>query len=415
MRRKWLFFAIVFCLLLSACGQSGADTLVEGAESSDKSAQESAEMQSTQEATPEQEAAAAEEARIAELRAQAAQISSEISALTLGPDIGPELERIQTSYDALTEEGRRYVEDFDTLLELKDAYEQKMETVQEAMDAIDAIGEIDEGSMDAIEFAQACYDAVDPAFRSAVTNAAVLDGAEDACRQAIRDKGTAETQTLIDAGQYQEAMDYAGQYIADHQFEMGSQTELATLQQTAELYLAWQYYNANYLEDTQDLLDHLLGDAITDELYNGAWELQTRMDNYLVSSEPSNGKILSSTISGGYGELTINSGSNPMLIKVEKEYDASKYIYFYVRADSSAMINVPDGDYVVKYASGDVYYGSGAEQPFGRDTSYSQADDVLEFSTSYSGNYVYYSTITLTLYAVAGGNMSSYSIDPDSF
>ena len=86
-----------------------------------------------------------------------------------------------------------------------------------------------------------------------------------------------------------------------------------------------------------------------------------------------------------------------------------------MRGDSSAKINVPDGDYLVKYASGSVYYGSGADYPFGRNTSFSQADDVMEFSTTYSGNYIYYSTITLTLYAVAGGNMSSYSIDPDNF
>ena len=411
MKKKWILFAMVFCLLLSSCGQSAAAQ-------AEEAAREAAELQAAEEAAAaaaaEQEAAAAEEARIAELQAQAADISSDIAALTLGPDMGPALEEIEGAYDALTEEGRGYVEDYDTLLELKDAYEQKMETVQEAVDAIDAIGEIDENSMEDIEYAQACYDEVDPEFLSAVTNASVLDGAEDACRQAIRDKGARETQALIDAGQYQEAMDYAGQYIMDHP-EMGSQTELATLQQTAELYLAWQYYNTNYLEDTQDILDHLTGDAITDDLYAGAWYLQDRLNTWLTSSEPSNGKILSKSISGGYGELTINSGSNPMLIKVERTDDASKYIYFYVRGDSSAKINVPDGDYLVKYASGSVYYGSGADYPFGRNTSFSQADDVMEFSTTYSGNYIYYSTITLTLYAVAGGNMSSYSIDPDNF
>ena len=413
MKQKWML-AIILCLLLSACGQRAPDAAANPVEAS---ASVTAEMQSVSEeaASQEQDEAAAEEARIQELQAQAAQVSEDISALTLGPDIGPELDRIQTDFDGLPEEAQGYVEGYETLTELQRAYETEMQTVQDAVDAIDAIGEIDETSMEAIEYAQSSYDAVTPDFQSAVTNADVLDGAEDACRQAISDKGAAETQALIDAGQYQEAMDYAGAYISDHQFEMGSQTELATLQQTAELYLAWQYYNANYLEDTQDILDHLNGDAITDELYAGAQTLQSRLDSWLASSEPSNGTIMDNTISGGYGELTINSGSTPMLIKVEQNDDASRYIYLYVRADSSATINVPDGSYVVKYATGSTYYGDGAEYPFGRNTSFSQADDVLVFSTEYSGNYVYYSTITLTLYAVVGGNMSSYSIDPDGF
>ena len=36
----------------------------------------------------------------------------------------------------------------------------------------------------------------------------------------------------------------------------------------------------------------------------------------------------------------------------------------------------------------------------------------MSFETTYSGNYVYYSVITLTLYSVEGGNMTSTTIDP---
>ena len=402
---------MILCLLLSGCGQSAADTLVRAAREDSAAGQTEASIDTALPVEQELEEDAVDQA----ILDQAARITGDIAALTLGPEIGPELDRIESDYAALSEDARGYVQNYDVLQGLRSDYDVAMGLVQEAEYAIDEIGVIDENSMDDIEFAQYCYDQVDPDFQSAVSNRDMLNGAYEECQQAIRDKGAADTQALIDAGQYQEAMDYAEAYIYDHQNEMGSQTELATLQQTAELYLAWQYYNGNYLEDTQDILDHLKGDAITDELYDGAVYLQDKMDSWLIYNEPSNGKILSSSISGGYGELTINSGSHPMLIKVERTSDPYKYIYLYVRADSSATINVPDGDYVVKYASGDIYYGSGAEKPFGRSTSYTQADDILEFDTTYSGNYVYYSTIMLTLYAVEGGNMSTYSIDPDSF
>ena len=167
------------------------------------------------------------------------------------------------------------------------------------------------------------------------------------------------------------------------------------------------------IEIPQDILDELTEDAVNDDIYYGAQDLQTTMDGWLASVEPYNGKILDSTISGGYGELTVLSGSGPMLIKVEDSYDSSRYISFYVRADSEAMINVPDGDYYVKYFTGDVWYGMGSL--FGRNTSGYIADDIMSFETTYSGNYVEYSTITLTLYSVAGGNLTSSPLDVDDY
>ena len=436
MKKRIIVFLAVFCFCLSGCG-SPTDLLrgidlpfvdFDSEEDSYASSEEETEEKETAETAEAEEAAkaaeraaaeqaaadqAAEEARIKLLKEQADQITADISVLQFGPDIGPELSRIQSVYDALPADAKKYVDGYSNFCSIQDEYNAAMASVSAAEEAIDAIGEISENSMSAIEDAQASYDSVPAEFQASVSNADLLNGAEDACRQAIGDKGVSETQALIDAGQYQEAADYADQYLLDHQDELGSQTELTAIQQTAQLYLAWELYNTSYLEDAQDILDELTEDAVNDDIYYGAQDLQTTMDGWLASVEPYNGKILDSTISGGYGELTVLSGSGPMLIKVEDSYDSSRYISFYVRADSEAMINVPDGDYYVKYFTGDVWYGMGSL--FGRNTSGYIADDIMSFETTYSGNYVEYSTITLTLYSVVGGNLTSSPLDVDDY
>lgn len=336
---------------------------------------------------------------------------AEIDALEYGPEIDDQLDSIQSAYDELPADYQDKVENYATYLEILDQYEFTMSTVDDAIAAIDAIGTIDENSMEAIDQAQAAYNAVNSEFAYLVTNADVLDGAKEACQQAISDKGVADTQALIDAGRYKDAYNYASNYISEHQFEMGSQTPMTTIMQTAELYWAYELYDQDYVGYTQQILDDLKYDAVTDGIAASANSLQSRLDNYLKTIEPANGTIIDATISGGYGEMTINSGSRPLLVKVEDAYNEWNYIYVYLRANSTTTFNVPDGTYIVKYASGDVYYGDKATKPFGEDTTYKQADDYMQFTTNYYGNTIEYSIITLTLYAVSGGNLGSTTID----
>ena len=86
---------------------------------------------------------------------------------------------------------------------------------------------------------------------------------------------------------------------------------------------------------------------------------------------------------------------------------------FYVRANESATVNLRDGKFTLKYATGNTWYGKG--DLFGPGTQYSLADEVLSYETTYSGNSVYYSTYEVTLYTVLGGNLETESIDADDF
>ena len=388
MRKALLAFFMVLCLCVCGCdSQQSAPT----------------------EPTETDKLVVVEDERINEQKAE--DLVDEINALVLGPDIEDELDRIEEAYEALPSEYKDQVTNYGVYETCRADYDSAMQSVDDAIAAIDAIGTIDENSMPAINSAQAAYNSVNPAFSGLVTNASVLDTAVTECKQAISDKGVADTQALIDAGRYQDAYNYASNYLSEHMNEINSQSDLTKAMQTAEIYWAWQLYEQDYVGYTQDILDHLTGDAVSDGIKSSADELQARLDNYLASIEPYNGTITDATISGGYGELNINSGSSPLLVKVEDVYNPGNYIFVYVRANSTATINVPDGSYYVKYSGGGKYFGDKATEPFGSDTWYKQANDTMQFTTSRDGSYITYSIITLTLYAVQGGNMGSTTID----
>ena len=152
---------------------------------------------------------------------------------------------------------------------------------------------------------------------------------------------------------------------------------------------------------------HYYGDTSSAE---EAAALQEELDEWM-GSEPSNGYTYHDDISGGYGELTIKNGSSPAVIKVEST--SGKYMLFYIKADSNVTVNIKDGDYYVKYASGDTWYSWG--DLFGPYTSYTVADEMLEMETTYYSSSISYTTYEITLYRVAGGNLTTTSISEDEF
>ena len=92
---------------------------------------------------------------------------------------------------------------------------------------------------------------------------------------------------------------------------------------------------------------------------------------------------------------------------------AGKVLVLYVRAGESARVNVKDGEYTFKYASGETWYGMA--EYFGEKTDFYKAMSNLVFSTSYGGGNVYYHEQQITIAPVDGGNMGSLGISEDSF
>jgi len=79
------------------------------------------------------------------------------------------------------------------------------------------------------------------------------------------------------------------------------------------------------------------------------------------------------------------------------------------RSGHQVDMRVPFGTYVVKYASGQKWYGY--QHLFGPDTAYNKADQMFAFRRE--GNQI--KGFSITLYAVPGGNVSSLPINSKDF
>jgi hypothetical protein len=97
------------------------------------------------------------------------------------------------------------------------------------------------------------------------------------------------------------------------------------------------------------------------------------------------------------------------LVKLVDAVSGKSVMTIFVRGGSTVKVDVPLGNYRVKYASGDKWYGD--VFLFGPDTRYSKADDAFLFHRQ--GNDV--SGYTITLYQVAYGNLHTEEIGAEEF
>lgn len=108
--------------------------------------------------------------------------------------------------------------------------------------------------------------------------------------------------------------------------------------------------------------------------------------------------------------LTIEtSGYNAYCVKLVSQHNPNYYVAFFIRPGQTAKYLMPLGDFELRYASGDKWYG--LQDLFGADTVYSKANDILSFT--FDGEY--YNGHTITLYPVSNGNMSTETISEDDF
>ncbi len=125
---------------------------------------------------------------------------------------------------------------------------------------------------------------------------------------------------------------------------------------------------------------------------------------------PSSGHLRN--LSGRVGiaplEISTETGAH-YLVRLENIETGLDELDIFVRGGASVAIDVPLGEYRVKYASGETWYGFA--DLFGPDTAYQQASTSFSFTRDSRG----ISGYTLTLYRVANGNLRSESISPERF
>lgn len=144
----------------------------------------------------------------------------------------------------------------------------------------------------------------------------------------------------------------------------------------------------------------------------GGWSPWSATSTFSVP-RPENGAVLKrlAAFRGGRGQLTIKvDAGRDAVLKLVKEGDTQASIAIYVRADATATVTgIPDGTYRILYARGDAYDVRHAV--FARNMSSAEFDDTIRFTTTATT----YSSWTLTLYAVSGGNAGSSPLPGDAF
>ncbi|WP_433423625.1 hypothetical protein ACQP1V_16195 [Microtetraspora malaysiensis] len=126
-----------------------------------------------------------------------------------------------------------------------------------------------------------------------------------------------------------------------------------------------------------------------------------------------NGTILASAIRGGRGSLTVKNGTAGDSV-VTLVLGKRKAVSVYVRKRSTAKVtNIRDGKYRVYYTSGSDY--DRATRGFTRNCVFQRFDDSLSFTTTYTATQIRWSTWTLTLQKMIGGNASTSDVSPDDF
>ena len=420
--KKWISLLLVLALILgvmAGCGTSQTgDSVAASAEKNLEASEETEEAQ-TEEAQTEEKtdmvAQAAEQAKnaaneAAQMQAQAQNVSDLIDGIgEITPGSGPALDEVRAAYDALPENVRAYVSNYGMLEDAEAVFQDATAAVTEVKDAIDALGEITVDSRDAMDAAWDLYNALPETSKEYVDNISTLEDAEDTYKVKVEEQGLADIQALIDAGEFQQAMDAGEAFLQDH--EVSDESAFQELIDGAHLGLIWQAYNANYLEYTQNELDNLRDTTESETVLAGIDNLQSELDGWLAYIQPANGHVFADTTGSGYSNLTVKAGDTPLFVRVEKVSNSSSYFSFYVRANSETTIyDIEDGDYYVIYATGKTWYGE--SELFGSGTSASMTDDVISFTTTYSGDYVYWNEVTLTLYPVADGNLTSTPVDP---
>ena len=99
--------------------------------------------------------------------------------------------------------------------------------------------------------------------------------------------------------------------------------------------------------------------------------------------------------------ILTSGGDTHYFVKLEESGSGRSVLTVFVRSGHQVDMRVPFGTYVVKYASGQKWYGY--QHLFGPYTVYTKADSTFPFRRE--GNQI--KGFSITLYAVEGGNLST--------
>ena len=290
-------------------------------------------------------------------------------------------------YDALSVTSRDLVTNYKTLTAARKEYTRLENAIKKATDNIDAIGKVTLQSGSKIQSARESYDVLKKDNLQSYLSAkvSVLTSAEKEYDQLV-------SQDLYDTGlshhqksDYAEAINCFDSIITDHP-NSGVLENAKTAKAGSQIALAEQSHGKRDYYTAMKTLDAVDAKYQTQENYI---QVKDKVVSALTKARPQNKASLGGNIDWGYCYFKISGGDQDTLFKFQNEKDPSKYKLVYIRAHEEAEIKLKDGFYNVKLATGQYWYDK--ELLFGDDTVYeAYMLNPVEFSTTYSGNWVYF-------------------------
>lgn len=107
-------------------------------------------------------------------------------------------------------------------------------------------------------------------------------------------------------------------------------------------------------------------------------------------------------------DIKTQRGAN-YFIKIENSLTGQEVLTAFIRGGEKFDISIPTGKYIVKYASGNKWFGP--PYYFGDETIYSKADKIFEFEMTAAG----YSGYTIELIQQINGNLQTQMINKNEF
>lgn len=309
------------------------------------------------------------------------------------------IEYAEKLYAALSADAKKLVKNHKALTEARKEYDRMDTAVKKASDAIDAIGTVTLESGDKIKEARNAYDALkkDDLQKHLTQKLPTLTGAEKEFSQ-LHSKSLYDTGiSLYKEKKYTEAIASFDTIIADYSDTelLGDARKAKADCQTAianQAYKKKDYYTALKTLDSVETEYQQLENHVS---------LRNKVNSEIKKARPKNGDTLAGSIGWGRCYFKVTAGDQDMVLKIQNTKKTSKYELIYLRAGQKKTIKVADGNYSVKWASGEQYFDK--THLFGDDTVY-RNNGTVDLETTYKGNKVYFWTVTLD-FAVNKGTL----------
>lgn len=311
---------------------------------------------------------------------------------TVTMESGDRIAEAEQLFDALKDNQKKKVENRSDLTAARAELERLERLVREASEAIDDIGtvELNAGCKNRINEARKAYDALAPDDLQGYVSDKVstLTRAEETYTRLHRNN---ESKLLYntgmqryESGQYETALGYFEDVVTDYPDTdslAGAEQGMADCQ----IILAEKACNDKNLYEAMTLLNAVQDKFRSQESYTKTHE---KVVKALDRAKPQNGGVVAGKIDWGRCYFDVKASDQDVCFKVENVNDPSKFKMVYIRAGKSATIKVEDGTYRVKWATGNYWFDQ--EHLFGDDTECMLRNGESVFTTTRSGNRIYY-------------------------